>query len=193
MSAWELPTSLEIGGVGYPIRTDFRAVLDVLQYLSDPEYEDDEKKLIFLIILFPSYQDIPAEHYEEAFEKASEFIDMGMPRDDKRRPHTMEWKQDAAIIIPAVNRVMGREIRSMEYLHWWTFLGAYMEIGESLFSSVLSIRQKRSKGKKLEKHEMEFYRENKNLIDINRNAQKRSQEEKDALLELLGLKKQSQS
>lgn len=189
MTAWELPTSLEIGGVGYPIRTDFRAILDILKYLSDPDYEEDEKKLIFMTIFFPNYRDIPEERYKEAFEKAVEFIDMGLSGDDKRKPRTMDWAKDSAIIIPAVNRVMGQEVRALGYLHWWTFLGAYMEIGESLFSSVLNIRQKKAKGKKLEKYELEFYRENRKLIDLNYKASQRSQEEKDALRELFGLKK----
>ena len=70
------------------------------------------------------------------------------------------------IIIPAANRVLGQEVRAMPYLHWWTFLGAYMEIGDSLFSTVLGLRQKRAKGKKLEKYEQEFYKENRALVDL---------------------------
>lgn len=51
-------------------------------------------------------------------------------------------------------------------MHWWTFLGLFNEIGEGLFSQVVNIRIKKAKGKKLEKHELEFYREHKDLIDI---------------------------
>lgn len=194
MTPWELPTSLNIGGVEYPIRTDFRAILDILQCLSSPEYEDDEKQMIFFIILFPEFEAIPPELYEEAAEKASEFIDMGISDRDKRKPTTMNWEKDAPIIIPAVNRVIGTDVRTIPYdakkntggLHWWTFLGAYMEIGESLFSSVLNIRQKRAKGKKLEKYEQEFYRENKRLIDLESTKTQRSKEEQEALAALLG-------
>ena len=63
-----------------------------------------------------------------------------------------------------------------------------MEIGESLFSSVLNIRQKRAKGKKLEKYEQEFYKDNRNLIDLTV-KEKRSEEEMDALRKLFGLSK----
>ncbi len=35
-----------------------------------------------------------------------------------------------------------RDIRSIKYMHWWTFFGLYLEIGESLFSTVVSIRDK---------------------------------------------------
>ena len=64
----------------------------------------------------------------------------------KKRAETalMDWEQDAPIIIPSVNRVLGKEIRALPYLHWWTFMGAYMEIGESLFSQVVSLRKKRT-------------------------------------------------
>ena len=63
----------------------------------------------------------------------------------------MDWEQDSAVIIPAVNKVLGKEIRSMPYCHWWTFLGAYMEIGDGVYQQILQIRQKKLKGKKLEK------------------------------------------
>ena len=50
----------------------------------------------------------------------------------------MDWDQDAPLIVPAINKVLGGEVRAMPYLHWWTFVGAYMEIGEGVFSSVLA-------------------------------------------------------
>lgn len=189
MRAWELPTSLEIGGVGFPIRSDFRDILKILSTLSSPEYEEDEKNMIFLIVFYPTYREIPPERYKEAFSKAVEFIDMGISGEkNQQKPSTMDWGKDATLIIPAVNRVLGQEVRSLKYLHWWTFLGAYLEIGDSLFTTVLNVRQKRTKGKKLEKHEAEFYRENRNLIDIEK-QQQRSDEEIAELNRLFGLTK----
>lgn len=180
MTPWTLPTSLEVGGQFWDIRSDFRAVLDILKYFADPEYENDEKWEICLTILYIDYDQMPGEYIEEAMQKAMEFIDMGMKDDGQRKPHTMDWEQDAGLIIPPVNRVLGKEIRAMEYLHWWTFLGAYMEIGESLFSQVLSIRTKKAQHKKLEKYEQEFYRENKHLIDL----EKKYSEEESKLLDI---------
>lgn len=166
MNAWELPTSLNVGGVDYAIRTDFRAVLDILTTFDNPNYEDDEKWMVCLIVLYEDYESIPKEHMEEAMRKALDFINTGSENGKKVKPHTMDWEQDANLIIPAVNKVLGKEIRLEKYLHWWTFLGAYMEIGESVFSEVLSIRNKKSKGKKLEKYEQDFYKDNKDIIDI---------------------------
>ena len=76
-------------------------------------------------------------------------------------------------------------------MHWWTFMGAYLEIYEGLFHQVLMIRQKKAKNQKLEKWEAEFYRNNKKLIDLKNNSRERSQEEKDALRELLGYRKKT--
>ena len=181
-SPWRLPTSLEVGGVDYPIRTDFRDVLYLLDIFADPEYEPDEQGAICLRVMYPQWESIPAERQEEALSRAATFIDGGYPAGDRRKmPRTVDWAQDGPIIVPAVNRVLGREVRAMEYLHWWTFLGAYMEIGESLFTTVLGIRQKRARGKKLEKYEQEFYRNNRGLVDLRKKETAADRERRAAL------------
>lgn len=68
-------------------------------------------------------------------------------------------------------------------------MSLYMEIGEGLYSQVINIRNKKSKGKKLEKWEKEFYQSNKKLVDLKVRKAERSEEEKEALRELLGIKK----
>ena len=193
-SAWEFPKSLNVGGVDYEIRTDYRAVLDLLTALNDPDLTDEDKQMtaymqsqVILQIMFPDCDNIPAEHIQEALEKVSEFIDMGISG-DRKKPKTMDWEQDAAILIPAINKVLNTEIRAVQYMHWWTFLGAYMEIGESLFSNVIHIRQKKAKGKKMEKWEQDFYKENQSLIDFKQKGE-RSNEEKEKLRNYFGYSK----
>lgn len=190
-SAWEFPTSLNVGSVDYEIRTDYRAVLDLLTALNDPELIGPDQQdtaymqsRVIMEIMYPDCDNIPPEHWQEAIEKVCAFIDMGIT-DERKRPKTMDWEQDAPIIIPAINKVLNCEIRAQEYIHWWTVMGAYMEIGESLFSNVIHIRQKKAKGKKLEKWEQEYYSENKALIDLKR-KDSRSEEEKEALRNYFG-------
>ena len=43
MNSWDLPESLPVGDRKYKIRSDFRAVLDILGYFNNPDYEEDEK------------------------------------------------------------------------------------------------------------------------------------------------------
>ena len=186
MDAWKLPTSLCVSGTDYKIRTDFRVVLDILEAMNAPDLflPDASEEEIALVrsdtmvqILYEDYQTIPPEDFAEACEKALDFIDMGMKDDGKKKPHTMDWQQDAQIIIPAINRVQGCEIRALPYLHWWTFLGAYMEIG----SQVVNIRQKKAKHKKLEKWEKEFLNANKDLITLQKKISVEQKKEMDNL------------
>ena len=50
MNAWELPQQLRVGEQEWKIRSDFRAVLDILNFFNDPEYEEDEKWWILSLI-----------------------------------------------------------------------------------------------------------------------------------------------
>ncbi|MBU5481739.1 Gp15 family bacteriophage protein [Blautia sp. MSJ-19] len=191
MSAWELPTSITVDRTVYAIRTDFRAVLDVLAAMNDPDLflpdaSDQEKAWVqidtALQILIEDYNKLPTENFFDAYNQLIDFIDCGMKEDSNKPPvHLMDWEQDAQVIIPAINRVQGKEIRSLPYLHWWTFLGAYMEIGDCLFSQIINIRQKKQKHQKLEKWEQEFYRNNKAIIDLHRKLSMEEKTEKDAI------------
>ena len=78
----------------------------------------------------------------------------------------MDWEQDAPLIFPAVNRVAGFEVRAAKHLHWWTFLGYLMEIRDSTFATILALRQKKARGKKLEKEEAEFWRRNAGVCEL---------------------------
>ncbi len=89
-----------------------------------------------------------------------------MAKSGKNAPRLMDWEQDFPLIVAPVNRIMGCEIRSMRYLHWWSFLSAYMEIGECTFSAVVGIRQKKQKGKKLEKWEQDYVREHPETVNL---------------------------
>ncbi len=185
MDGWSLPTALTVGGAEMPIRTDFRDVLYLMGIFADPDYEPDEKAAVCLRVLFVDGEDIPPEHTEEALRAAVEFMDGGIPaRSDRKTPRIVDWRQDGPIIIPAVNKVLGREVRAMPYLHWWTFLAAYMEIGDSLFSTVVGLRQKRAKGRKLEKYEQEFLRDNRALVEPRKRDTEKDRVRRDELRKL---------
>lgn len=190
MRAYELPTSLNINGVAYTIRTDFRAIIDILIAWNDPELDEQAKAVVMLQILFEDWQSIPVEHLDEACQKASEFIDCGQSDEDPNHQKTrlMDWEQDGDMIIPAVNKVAHKEVRAVSYMHWWTFFGYFMESGECLFNTVVGIRSKKAKGEKLDKWEKKFYQENKNIIDIKTRLSEEEQAYKDALNEMLNLK-----
>lgn len=184
MNAYQLPIFLNIQGTNYPIRSDFRDILNILIAMSDPDMESWEKQEIMFRIIYPDWKAIPFGAFNVACEKAVEFIDYTVP-DSRPKPRTMDWKQDAAIIIPAVNKVAGKEVRAVEYLHWWTFMGYFMEIEDGMFSQVLSIRQKKAKRKKLEKWEKEFERNNAVLVKLQKKESLEQRREKESIMKWL--------
>lgn len=162
-----LPTSLEVGGKQYAIRSDFRDVLNIFQAFNDPALADGEKAYVCLKCLYVDYYSIPYEQMQEALKKACWFCDGGKEYKQKTdNIKSFDWDQDEKVLFPAINKIAGFEVRNCEYMHWWTFIGYFGEIGEGLFSTVMHIRQKRLKGKKLDKWEEEFYRQNKDLINL---------------------------
>jgi hypothetical protein len=183
-----LPKELNVNGIDRAIRSDFRVALLIFQAFNDPELSEQEKAWVMLDCLYEDLENIPPEDYQPAHEMAVRFLDGGIQEDDTKyrsSKKVLDWEQDEQMIFSAVNKVAGKETRAVEYIHWWTFLGYFNEIGEGLLSTVISIRQKKNKGKKLEKYEQEFYRENKTLIDIKTRLTKEEQAEKEYLEKLL--------
>ena len=180
-----LPQSLEVNGREYPIRSDYRDILNIIAAFNDPDLEPGEKSFVCLLVLFKDYEEIPPKDYVEAYKKALWFMDMGEDPEERHSPRLMDWEQDERILFPAINSTAGFEVRSVEYLHWWTFMGYFMEIKEGTFSQVLSLRQKKAKGKKLEKWEREYWEANKKLCTLRPRLTEQEREQKERLLKML--------
>lgn len=166
---YSLPKSVELGGKEYAIRSDYRDILDILEMLSDSELDSADKAEAVMEMFYPDYEDIPYTEYENAVRQCISFINCGEEEcRDEKRPKLMDWQQDFPMIASPINRVLGTEIRSLEYLHWCTFIAAYQEIGDCTFAQVVSIRKKKSKNQKLDKSDQEFYKQNKHLVDFKR-------------------------
>ena len=165
-----LPHTVTIDNKEYRIRTDFRVILEIIEALNDPDLKNEEKAEALLTMF---YIDLPKDLLE-AVKQAYRFIDMGK-NETKKRPKIMDWEQDFEYIIAPVNRVLGKEIRTIPYdyatdeggLHWWTFMSAYMEIGgDCLYSQIIQMRDKVVRHKKLEKYEREWLTRNRDLVTI---------------------------
>ena len=161
-----LPTTVEIGGTEYAILSDYRAILDICAALSDPELSDQDKALVALDIFYPEFVDMPQDHYDDAIKRCFWFINCGEEPDSQPAPKLVDWELDFPRIVAPINRVTGSEIRSVEYMHWWTFMSAYMEIGDCLFAQIVRIRERKAKGKPLDKSDAEFYRKNRKIVDM---------------------------
>ena len=188
-----LPEVLTVGGEDYPIRTDYRNILQVFEAFQDPDLQPEEKWIVAIYLLFEDFScddDVlqAAQNgfdLEEAMKQISWFISAGQPEKQVLEQPTYNWTQDEQMIFSAINKVAGRETRELEYLHWWTFLGYFNEVGEGTFSFIVGIRHKLNKGKKLEKHEKEFLSHNKELVLMKKPLTKEEQEQEDAYKSLL--------
>lgn len=171
-----LPDTLTVDGIDCPIRTDFRNILQVFEAFSDPELTQEEKWIVAIYLVFEAFscaEDVilaaqEGFNIQEAVEQISWFVTAGAPEREMLDKPTYSWQKDEQIIFSAVNKVAGVETRALEYLHWWTFLGYFNEVGEGTFSFVVGIRNKLNRGKKLEKYEKDFLAHNKELVKLER-------------------------
>lgn len=159
-----LPMALTVGGEEKAIRSDYRPALDCFLALTDPELDEYNRAMELLDILY--VDDIEPEDAQKAIDQALWYLNGGESDRDTKQPRVVAWEQDFNLIAAPISKIVGQDIRGMEYMHWWTFLQCYSSIGDCLFAQVVSIRDKKARGKKLSKEDREFYRRNRDIIDI---------------------------
>lgn len=182
MNHWTLPRSVCFGKKEYTFCTDFRDILEIIGYLSDTTKQEYIRWKVAVGLFYDD--EIPAEHQEASMQYLSDFISYGAEASIPG-PKMIDWQQDANLIVSDINKVAGKEIRALDYLHWWTFLSYFYGIGEGQLSTVVSIRKKKATGKKLEKWEQEFYRTNKSTVDFKSMESEEERAEKDNMMKWL--------
>lgn len=184
---WGLPTSVTVGGKQYDVNADFRDILGVIKRLNDINTPERERSYVSLALFYADFGMIPEHLWNEAADQMTLFLNCGAEATDTRpRPQLLDWEQDQQMIVADINKVAGREVRDLPFLHWWTFVAYFNGIGEGQLSTVVSIRNKRRRGKPLEKWEREFYQENKSRVDIRAKYTDEELAERERLNKLLG-------
>ena len=182
LSLWQLPEKAVLGDEEYRLHTDYRDILEIFSYLNDPDLPDFVRWEVALALFYD--RPVPEQHRLEAAKFLSSFLTGGQ-KEGKPGPRLLDWEQDAPAIIADVNKVAGQEIRSLPHVHWWTFLSWFHAIGEGQLSTLVTIRDKLARGKKLEGWEKEFYRENKKRVDLPKKYSARELAEQERLMKLL--------
>lgn len=170
MIMYDLPREFVINGNTYHIRNggDYRAILDTIAAVIDSDMTENQRIFCALYIFYE--EKLAERDAQEAAAKMMWFIGGGS--DDNARgaqesKPLMDWEQDFALLAPPISKALGvQDIRAEKYIHWWTFLGGYMEIGECAFATIISIRKKLQKGKKLDKWEQEYLRDNRDKVQL---------------------------
>ena len=166
--AWGLPMQAELGGVRYAIRSDYRDVLELLRWLNgqaDPALDQSERWYVAMRLFYPA---------------------AGRREQPRPGPALMDWQQDAPLIAAGISKAAGQDVRTLPYLHWWSFLAWFDAIGEGSFATVVAIRDKLRRGKRLENWELDYYRTHRAVVELRGVESAEEQAEKRRLLELLG-------
>lgn len=171
---FEIPTTINLPNGEFDIRCrgDYRMVLDCFEILNDSELTKQERLLSCLIVFYDNMSDIDSlnvlGNLEDATKEMFRFFNCNQPEVKQTHNYRLiDWSADAQMIASGINSVANFEVRSVEYMHWWTFMGYYNAIGESTLSTVVGIRQKIAKGTKLEKYEQDFKKDNPQYFTIN--------------------------
>jgi len=168
MSILYLPEELEVGSKKYKINSDFRPCTSILEIFEKNDLTEQEKVEVMVGILYED--EIPDSYFIEAAEKAVWFLNCGIDNGtssgggvDYGRLYS--WEQDARFIIPSIDRVLGFSSRRAEHLHWWEFIGAFMEVGECTFTTLVHQRKLKKTGKQT-KSDKEWWMENKDIAEL---------------------------
>ena len=182
---WSLPTVVRVSGREYPVNADYRDILDIITRLDDPDTPAFERAPLALALFY--VEQPPAELAEEALAAMFRFINVGEEpkQGGPRPPKRFDWELDAAVIVADINQVAGCEVRAMPFLHWWTFVAYFNAIGRGQLSTIVAIRDKQRKGRKLEKWESEFLAENRDRVVLKKKYTAEERAEMDAVNAML--------
>lgn len=185
---WALPKQAVLGGVRYAVRTDYRDILEVLRWLgggADPALDTAGRWYVAMRLFYPEFDTVPQECWPEATQFLAAFLAAGRREEPRPGPALMDWQQDAPLIAAGISRAAGQDVRALPYLHWWSFLALFDAIGEGSFATVVAIRDKLRRGKRLESWELDFYRTHRAVVELRAPVTAEEEAEKQRLLEML--------
>lgn len=184
ITGWQLPREAAIGDQIFRIRADYRDILEIFGYLQDPDLPEFLRWQVALTLFYE--EPVPENLWQQAAEYFVWFVGCGRREPQTPGPKLLDWEQDAEAIVADVNRAAGQEIRSLKFLHWWTFMSWFHAIGEGQVSALVGIREKLRRGQKLEGWEKNFYSRNRSRVELQKKYSAREREEREQLQRLLG-------
>ena len=162
MDIYALPERVEFGERNYELNTDFRNVLKIFSQLERQDLPEALRWRIAACLFYsPELEDAD---YDAGLSYLAGFLQPEENTGDGRK--LLDWKADATAIIAGVNAAAGQEIRLLPKVHWWTFLSWFHAMPAGELSTRVAIRDKVRKGQKLEPWEQEYYRQNKQAVDL---------------------------
>ena len=120
----DLPRAVWVDGDSYPIITDFREWVKLIDLLKDKELGSNEKAVLIL----QWYSDKQPSNIKGAIEALSLFAQCKSHEEPEkdgesapREQPVFSYSHDINAILAGFQAVYGIDLLSIDYLHWWQF------------------------------------------------------------------------
>ncbi|EDT26136.1 MULTISPECIES: bacteriophage Gp15 family protein [Clostridium] len=190
-----VPEEVEINGVKYKIRSDFRTSILFELLMQDNDIEDELKLQQALKLYFPKLP--PTEDFEEALKKIIWFYGGGREEKEvnskknnsssRKEKNIYSFEYDDEYIYSAFLSQYKVDLQDIDYLHWWKFKAMFKGLTEE--NTIVKIMKYRSidLNSIKDKEERKFYKEMQELYALP-NIKNKAEDEKlraieDALME----------
>lgn len=162
----KFPEAVRIDGEVYPLNTDFRVGVQIMEAFEDTRLTNLEKQAVMCGLLF---QKIP-EDFEKACRAAVKFLDCGETAeeggDDMPAKRVYSFTKDARYIYSAILQTHGVDLQKAEHLHWWTFCAMFHDLREDCtFQTMVSLRRRAAEGK-LTKEERQIWHKMRHVLSL---------------------------
>lgn len=182
-----LPTECECeSGNVYRLDTDFRIGIQVALCQDDSDLSEYEKSVVVAdLILADGEQLRDIKDLEElvTFFMSGWYTDNRIDDGDKRR--YMDYDVDQWRIYAAFRQQYGMDLNTVEYLHYWAFMGMLLSLEECSYTRVIEIR-KRKIDPKMDASSKKDLLEAKEVFRLSQTRTQEQKEEDDLVDSILG-------
>ena len=179
-----LPTAIEIEGEVYPIHTDFQTGLRIILAFEDTALTLSEKAVILVEQLYK----VKPKDFAKAVSFGIRYLNCGENRGEGngRGQRMYAFSQDERYIFSGVDKVLNGRLSRGEYVHWWEFVFAFMELPEDcMMSKILYYRSRRNAGR-LTKEEQRLWAKNRDIFELEETQTAEEKEKYDNFMNRLG-------
>lgn len=172
----ELPKSVYIDDIEYPIDTDFRTSIKVAMLFDDPSIEEWEKTAQTLELYFGG---IPSD-IETAIEAAIAFFecDREVRGGTSSKKPVLSFEYDAPYIFAAFMQQYHIDLTEVDYMHWWKFKALFDSLSShTKIMEIVSYRAADTKG--MSKEEKQQINQLKKIYKLPSPQERMSEEEKE--------------
>lgn len=177
------PTKIRVGDEICEVDADFRNCIKIVMAFEDEELAPSDK---YEILIRRLYKKIPQD-LEIAAKRGIQFLDCGEETDETQRSakRVYSFQKDGKYIYSAVRQTHNIDLETVEFLHWWKFVFLFSDVaGGSTFANIVSLRDKRNRGK-LSKEERAIFNRSRDVLDLNY-INEPTEEERDFMRRLNG-------